>query len=264
MKQKRIVCLLLSILILFLFSACSNPDSVESNNYTTIEGTSVSEQESTKADNKDVTEIATDKNNESKETRTEKITESSKSTTQDKYKTDPVPEGNPKPIESQKQTTTKKTEIKTTNKAGNTTTKQNTTAKKTYTCTIYIECSTVFNNMDKLDKDLIDIIPKNGVILSKRTVTFYEGESVFDVLQRVCKENKIHMEASFTAVYNSAYVEGINNLYELDCGSGSGWMFSVNSWFPNYGCSRYQLKQGDVVEWRYTCNYGKDIGKAMN
>lgn len=259
MKQKRIVCLLLSILIFFSFSACSHPDSVESNYNITAENTSVSEQEATKADNKDVTEISTDKRNKDKETGTEKTTEN---TTQDKYKTDPVPAGKPKPVEPQKQTTTKKAEIKTTNKAGNTT-KPNTTAKKSYTCTIYIECSTVFNNMDKLDKDLIDIIPKNGVILSKRTVTFNEGESVFDVLQRVCKENKIHMEASFTAVYNSAYVEGINNLYELDCGSGSGWMFSVNGWFPNYGCSRYQLKQGDVVEWRYTCNYGKDIEKSM-
>lgn len=263
MKQKRIISLFLSILILFSFSACSNSDSAETDfNKTTTESISVSEQEAIKSDNKDVTENTTNKSNE-KET-TVKATESSQSITQDKYKTDPIPEGKPKPVEPQEQKTTKKTAVKTTNKAGNTTTKQNTTTKKVSTCTIYIECSTVFNNMDKLDKDLLDIIPKNGIVLSKRTVTFYEGESVLDLLQRVCKENKIHMEASFTTIYNSAYVEGINNLYELDCGSASGWMFSVNGWFPNYGCSRYQLKQGDVVEWRYTCNYGKDIGKTMN
>ena len=136
MKQKRIVCLLLSILILFLFSACSNPDSVESNYNITAENTSVSEQEATKADNKDVTEISTDKRNKDKETGTEKTTEN---TTQDKYKTAPVPAGKPKPVEPQKQTTTKKAEIKTTNKAGNTT-NTNTTVKKANTCTIYIEC----------------------------------------------------------------------------------------------------------------------------
>lgn len=43
-------------------------------------------------------------------------------------------------------------------------------------------------------------------------------------------------------MYNSAYIEGINNLYEFDCGSLSGWMYKVNEWFPNYGCSRYVLK----------------------
>lgn len=36
--------------------------------------------------------------------------------------------------------------------------------------------------------------------------------------------------------------------------------YKVNGWYPNYGCSRYQLKAGDVVEWRYTCDLGHDIG----
>lgn len=33
---------------------------------------------------------------------------------------------------------------------------------------------------------------------------------------------KIHMESSFTPVYNSAYIEGIHNLYEFDVGKLSG------------------------------------------
>lgn len=92
------------------------------------------------------------------------------------------------------------------------------------------------------------------------TVTFSEGESVFDVLQRVCQDNKIHMESVWTPMYNSAYVEGIHNLYEFDVGSLSGWMYSVNGWFPNYGCSRYALQNGDVVNWVYTCDLGYDVG----
>ncbi len=68
------------------------------------------------------------------------------------------------------------------------------------------------------------------------------------------------MEASWTPMYNSAYVEGIGNLYEFDCGSGSGWMYRVNWWYPNYGCSRYQLADGDYIEWRYTCDLGADVG----
>ena len=30
----------------------------------------------------------------------------------------------------------------------------------------------------------------------------------------------------------------------------------------NYGCSRYELKDGDTVEWVYSCNLGKDAGDA--
>jgi hypothetical protein len=120
--------------------------------------------------------------------------------------------------------------------------------------------STILNNLDMLDPDKLEMVPSGGVILSKTTVTFYEGESVFDVLQRVCKEKGIHMEAAWTPIYNSAYVEGIHNLYEFDCGALSGWMYKVNGWYPNYGSSRYQLKDGDTVEWRFTCDLGNDIG----
>ena len=59
---------------------------------------------------------------------------------------------------------------------------------------------------------------------------------------------------------NSAYIRAINNLYEFDAGELSGWMYKVNDWFPNYGSSRYQLKPGDVVEWVYSCDLGRDVG----
>ena len=157
----------------------------------------------------------------------------------DKYMTDPIPEGKPKPVEPENQ------EVNT---------------AKTYTCTFSIECSTILNNLDMLDPDKLEMVPSGGVILAKTSVTFYEGESVFDVLQRLCRDQGIHMESSWTPIYNSAYIEGIHNLYEFDCGSLSGWMYRVNGWYPNYGCSRYQLQQGDVVEWRYTCDLGSDIG----
>lgn len=162
-----------------------------------------------------------------------------KDTKKDKYETDPVPEGKPLPVEPEEQEVDK---------------------KKTYTCIFSIECSTILNNLSDLDPDKRELVPSNGVILAPTKVTFYEGESVFDVLQRVCKENGIHMESSWTPIYNSAYIEGIHNLYEFDCGELSGWMYCVDGWYPNYGCSRYQLADGEVVEWRYTCDLGKDVG----
>lgn len=168
-------------------------------------------------------------------------TQSSQSSTvkkQDKYKTDPIPEGKPQPVEPQEQ------EI----------------IDNTLKCTFSISCATVLDNMDKLDKSKKEIIPDDGWILKPVVVTFNEGESVFDVLKQVCKDNKIQLEFSFTPIYNSAYIEGINNLYEFDCGSLSGWMYEVNDWFPNYGCSRYEVKNGDVIEWQYTCDLGGDIG----
>ena len=132
---------------------------------------------------------------------------------------------------------------------------------ETFSVTFSIECASILNNLPNLTPDKLELVPSDGVILPPTEVTVQAGESVYDVLQRVCQENGIHLESSFTPLYNSAYIEGIHNLYEFDCGGQSGWMYRVNGWYPNYGCSRYALAPGDVVEWRYTCNgLGADIG----
>jgi len=159
-------------------------------------------------------------------------------TGKDQYLTDPVPEGKPLPVEPQD------VEISDT----------------AYTCTISISCATILDHMDWLDPEKVELVPEDGWILKPTEVTFYEGESVFNVLQRTCKQQCIHMEFENTPMYNSAYIEGIHNLYEFDCGEISGWMYQVNGWFPNYGCSRYQLQAGDVIEWVYTCDLGVDVG----
>lgn len=127
-------------------------------------------------------------------------------------------------------------------------------------CTILISCDTILSNMDQCDTAKISIVPTDGVILSATTVSFSEGETVFDVLQRTCRNKGISLEFSYTPLYNSAYIEGIANLYEFDVGDLSGWMYKVNGWFPNYGCSRYSLANGDEVEWVYTCDLGYDVG----
>ena len=159
-------------------------------------------------------------------------------TGKDQFLTDPVPAGKPIPVEPQHAVIT----------------------DKQLTCTLTITCKTILDNIDDLDPEKVELIPEDGVILAKKTVTFYEGENVFQLLRRETKANKIHMEFEDTPIYNSAYIEGIHNLYEFDCGELSGWMYKVNGWYPNYGCSRYQLKEGDDVEWIYTCDLGRDIG----
>ena len=128
------------------------------------------------------------------------------------------------------------------------------------TCTISISCASILDAMDKLDRAKKPFVPEDGWILKETTVTFTKGESVHDILKRVCIDEDIHMESSYTPMYDSAYGEGIGQLYEFDCGNESGWMYKVNDWFPNYGCSRYEAVEGDIIEWVYTCNLGTDVG----
>lgn len=131
------------------------------------------------------------------------------------------------------------------------------------TCTISIECSTILDNQDSLKSSKKEFVPSDGWILEPVEVNYEPGETVYDVLSRVCKEKKIQLDASYTPLYSSYYVKGINQLYEFDCGERSGWTYSVNEYFPNYGCSKYEVSDGDVIEWRYTCDLGKDVGNEF-
>lgn len=149
-----------------------------------------------------------------------------------------VPEGKPEPVSAEETVIT----------------------DKELTCTLSVRCDTILDNMSDFDKDKAEILPNNGIILKETEVVFYEGETVFNLLRREMKKNKIHMEFNEVPMYGSAYIEGIANIYEFDCGELSGWMYKVNDWFPNYGCSRYKLKEHDKVEWIYTCDLGRDIG----
>ncbi len=115
-------------------------------------------------------------------------------------------------------------------------------------CSLQIRCDAILGNMDKLKQEKINIIPKNGVIFEKKDVEFFENESVFDILLRETKNNGIHFEFEMTPAYNSAYIEGISNIYEFDCGQLSGWKYSVNGVSPNHGCSQHKISSGDVID----------------
>lgn len=134
--------------------------------------------------------------------------------------------------------------------------------EENHTCTISIECSSILDNWDDLKSSKAEFVPSDGWILYTSEISFTPGDTVFDVLKSACSQAGIQMSSRYTPMYGSYYIEGINQLYEFDCGQNSGWMYSVNGWFPNYGCSEYKVEDGDNIEWKYTCNLGSDVGNG--
>ncbi|MBR6784672.1 MAG: DUF4430 domain-containing protein [Clostridia bacterium] len=112
--------------------------------------------------------------------------------------------------------------------------------------TISISCEVI------KDKDK-SYIPENGIILKETEIEIENGDTVFDVLSEICKKENILFSA------NMGYIEGINNIFEMDFGKSSGWIYFVNGESPSVGCQSYELVDGDKIEWHYTCNLGKDL-----
>lgn len=119
------------------------------------------------------------------------------------------------------------------------------------TCTICIKCSNILKHMDKLESGKAKYVPSNGIILSTSTIEFKDGQTVYDVLKRACSAAGIPVSARSSSM--GVYVEGINGLFEFDCGDTSGWMYSVNGNTPGHSCSEHSVKNGDNITWYYTC-----------
>ena len=132
------------------------------------------------------------------------------------------------------------------------------------TVKISIRCDTILDNYGNLEPALQsdEFVPPDGIILPETEYVLREGDTVFDILDRAVRYNRIQMEfqGADENSYGSVYIQGINYLYEFSCGPLSGWMYSVDGEFPNSGCSKYKLRDGQVIEWVYTCSLGTDVG----
>ncbi|MGN0454770.1 MAG: DUF4430 domain-containing protein [Ruminococcus sp.] len=124
------------------------------------------------------------------------------------------------------------------------------------TVQVKIDCTTA---LDKLSDDLKDYIPTDGIIADE-AVSYSDGDTAFSVLTKVTKSNKIQLD--YTGSEPSVYVRGISNLYEFSCGNLSGWMVNINGNYIQTSASEAEVKPGDTVAWRYTCDLGADIGNA--
>ena len=132
---------------------------------------------------------------------------------------------------------------------------------KKQTVNVAINCINAINSgLNK--EDGFTHLPSNGVILSNINVEFTDGETVLDILSKITNNKGILME--YRGSGSSAYIEGINNLYEFDGGNKSGWMYSVNGIYPNYGVGAYNVKASDVIKLNYTMDLGKDLGVVRN
>lgn len=123
--------------------------------------------------------------------------------------------------------------------------------------TISIEVLTLLDRIDQLSENKRPYVPADGYILSPTKVALQEGDSVYSILARVTRSHRIHME--YQGSGSSVYIQGINQLYEFDCGNLSGWMYSVNGAYVSLGAGAKTVMDGDEIRWQYTCDSGRDL-----
>ena len=229
MKNKRLCALLLTIAMCFCFVSCSgNTQTVDNNNLSTTSQTEAVTQAQAVEDTV-TTEAATTADKESA---------TAQSTSKAKNKNNK---------EKENKTTVKLTTSKATTK------KNEPTVNDEISCTLNVECKSILNNMDKLKDGHSEYVPANGYIIKGYTYTAKAGFTAYDALKKACEDNGIKLTAK-SSMYGT-YVSGINNIDEFDCGSQSGWMYSINGNRPNVSASSQRVTDGDEITFEYVCEY---------
>ena len=126
--------------------------------------------------------------------------------------------------------------------------------------TVLAECSTVLSHMDIIDPAVNppEVVPEDGVIIARCEVSLPEGATAFDALAAAARKQRVRVD--YTGSAYGTYVRGIGYVSEFGFGELSGWMYTVNGEFPDVSVSDRVLESGDVVEFRYTCDLGRDVG----
>lgn len=135
------------------------------------------------------------------------------------------------------------------------------------------------DNAIRLENEIerIDVIYQKplGTIIKPVKVPFAAYDTIAEVTLRLFKAMDIKANYQGDA-YSGFYLASIgnfirNNTYyesmgQFSAGQGSGWMITWNTgdekgdWFINKGASDFVVNDGDIIKWKYTCQYGADIG----
>lgn len=125
-----------------------------------------------------------------------------------------------------------------------------------------------------------------GYFIEPTKVPFYKDDKGSDLITRILGEGNYKNTGSIEDSFYLARIKDTSNeniifpehiveatagnldttrgdewLGEFDYYYMSGWMYSVNGIFPNYGFSAYKPKDGDVMRVQFTVSgYGADIG----
>ena len=121
----------------------------------------------------------------------------------------------------------------------------------TGTVTIEVNCGLIAGQAEH--------VPEDGVLVSKREMQLYEGDTVYDVLSDVVKAEKLLFESQA-----ENYIVAISNIGERQFGDLSGWIYYVNGERPSVGCGEYVLSDGDEIFWVYSLEMGKDVETEEN
>ena len=92
-----------------------------------------------------------------------------------------------------------------------------------------------------------DTIEQNDEL---RITDYEEGETVWQIMQKALAEKGISLEYEEYDGGLGVLITKIGNKKNGD--EGKYWQYFVNGEYANMGASNYIVKNGDIIEWKFT------------
>lgn len=102
----------------------------------------------------------------------------------------------------------------------------------------------------------------SGQLINTTITDITAGTTVFGLFRQVMEDNHYTYSAVGSYIRSITDANG-NTLAERDGGPNSGWIYIVNGKMPMVYMNGYTLKQGDVVEIKYTKDYLTEPGGTL-
>jgi hypothetical protein len=121
--------------------------------------------------------------------------------------------------------------------------------------------------VQQMDNMCTSMSPMTAAQYRTLTTTVNAGNTPYELLNAF-KAARTGFDFSGSSSYISSIgVLDMNSTATMLGGGAGGWMYQVTrgdqTVVPMIGISGWKLIPGDVVTWRYTCDYGYDVGAPM-
>jgi len=85
-------------------------------------------------------------------------------------------------------------------------------------------------------------------------IVAYEGDTVFSILEKISARNDFSFEYTYYEEFDALFINSINN--DVGGDGGKYWQYYASTYYnlekpPMKGCNKYEVSNGDYVEWRF-------------
>ncbi|EMR74105.1 hypothetical protein MBGDN05_00067 [Thermoplasmatales archaeon SCGC AB-539-N05] len=103
--------------------------------------------------------------------------------------------------------------------------------------------------LENSDETSIKIVIFGDGWLVKDNIFAYDGDTVFSILEEISERNDVSLEFTYYEQFDSILIDSIGN--NQNGNDGKYWQYYVNGDIPMVGCDKYNVSNGDCIEWRF-------------